>query len=103
MSQNPDDAKAGGVDSAKASCQFTLPFSGSAQDFVNKARQKVQGAGGTFNGNTSNGSFSVPIPIVGSVEGNYQINGQQVSINITKKPFVISCSAIESYVRSQIG
>lgn len=105
MSSDPDNTQAAGVgasDPAEAACHFKLSFSGSAQDLVNKARQKVQGAGGTFNGDASSGSFSVPIPL-GHVEGNYQISGQTLTVNITKKPFFIPCGAIESFIKKQIG
>ena len=78
-------------------CNFDLPFTGSASGFVDKIKNKIEGAGGTFNGNESNGTFSVATPI-GGIEGNYSVNGQAAAINITQKPFLLSCKAIEKYV-----
>lgn len=105
MSSSPDKAQTAGAgvsDLAAAACHFKVSFSGSAQDLVDRARQKVQGAGGTFDGDAGSGSFSVPTPL-GHVQGDYQISGQALTVNITKKPFLIPCSAIESYVKSRLG
>jgi hypothetical protein len=42
--------------------------------------------------------LSVPIPVLGSISGTYQVNGQVMTIGVTSKPFVISCSQIQNYV-----
>ena len=82
-------------------CNFTITFTGSAADFVNTIRNKILDAGGTFHGDETNGEFSVPTP-VGKIEGNYYIHGNDVTINITKKPFLVSCDAIEEYIKNSL-
>lgn len=85
-----------------ADCNFSIGFTGSASDIIAKVQQQIQQQGGTFNGDTSSGSFSVKV--VGStIAGSYTVSGQQINIEITDKPFFISCSQIEGFLRSQIG
>jgi len=54
-------------------CNFTITFQGSAGDFVAKAKAKVEENNGTFDGDTSSGSFDVPTPI-GHISGDYSIS-----------------------------
>jgi len=80
-------------------CSFDITIDGSVDVFVNKARTEVNGAGESFNGNSSSGSFNVPIPF-SQIAGSYTIIGQIATVTITSKPFVISCSAIEDYIEA---
>jgi len=82
-------------------CTFTITFQGSAADFVAGAKTKVEANNGTFDGDTSSGTFDVPTP-VGHISGDYTIDGQQITINIAQKPFIISCNAIENYINQNI-
>ncbi len=81
-------------------CNFKIEFKGTAAEAVARAKAGIEKAGGTFNGNTERGHFSIPSP---SIAGNYTIEGQVVNIMITKKPFYIPCSAIEAKLRELIG
>lgn len=75
-------------------CQFNIPFSGDGESLIKRAKQELSKAGGTFNGDAAQGNFEVKTP-VGSIEGNYNIAGQQIFISITDKPFFISCERIQ--------
>ncbi|WP_437680088.1 hypothetical protein [Sorangium sp. So ce131] len=77
---------------------FSVPFSGSSQDIVAKAKEAIEKAGGQFSGSEGNGNFSVPTP-AGTVKGTYAIAAQSFSVDITDKPFLVPGSAIESQVR----
>jgi hypothetical protein len=77
---------------------FDVTVSGDLQAAVDRARAKVTGAGGTFTGDTKSGSFSGPSG-VGTIEGKYSVSGQVVTVKVTKKPFIVPCSKIESTVR----
>lgn len=83
-------------------CNFSIPFSGSAQDVLNKAKAAVQSQGGTFNGDVSGGNFHVSV-FGNTIGGTYAVTGQNLDINITDKPFLIPCSTIEGYLKNQIG
>lgn len=82
-------------------CEFSLPFSGNAEAVLAKARKAVEGQGGNFNGDTTGGSFSVSV-FGNKIVGDYTVNGQNLLINVTDKPFMIPCSAIEGFLKNQV-
>ena len=85
-----------------AACNFSIPFSGSAHDVLNKAKSSVQSQGGNFNGDETVGAFDVSV--FGSIiKGSYSVSGQNLDIVIDSKPFLIPCSTIESFLKNQIG
>ena len=84
-----------------AKCNFSISFSGSAQEVFNKAKAAVEKQGGTFTGNEQGGSFS--INVFGDISGTYAISEQRLEIAIEDKPMMIPCGAIENVLKSQIG
>lgn len=85
-----------------AACNFTIPFSGAPQDVLRKAQSAVQQQGGTFNGDTNSGDFHVSV-FGNTIKGSYTVEGQSLEIVIDSKPFLIPCSTIEGFLKSQIG
>lgn len=83
------------------SCKFKIPFSGSAEQVLNRARTAVEGQGGTFSGNESSGSFQVSV--MGTIIGNYTVNGNELEIDIDSKPMFVSCGMIEGFLKSKLG
>ncbi|WP_437489591.1 hypothetical protein [Sorangium sp. So ce1014] len=81
---------------------FSVPFSGTSQDIVAKAKAAIEKAGGKFSGNEGKGDFSVPTP-AGTVKGTYSVAAQSFSVDITDKPFIVPGSTIESEVRKFLG
>ncbi len=75
-------------------CQFSIPFSGDSETLIKRVKQETERAGGAFSGDSQSGNFGVKTAL-GSIEGNYQIAGQEISIAITDKPFFISCERIQ--------
>jgi hypothetical protein len=75
-------------------CQFSLPFQGDPQSLLQRAQIEITKAGGAFNGDNMQGSFRAKSPL-GSVEGSYEVVGQQIVLTISKKPFLLSCRKIE--------
>jgi hypothetical protein len=82
-------------------CDFSIPFSGSAEDVYNKAKAAVERQGGLFNGDAVSGSFS--INVFGTISGSYTVSGSQLNIVIEDKPMMIPCSAIENVLKNQIS
>lgn len=82
-------------------CDFSIPFSGNAESILEKARSAVQSQGGDFTGDTSSGNFNVSV-FGNKIVGNYAVSGQTLNINITDKPFMVPCSAIESFLKGQL-
>ena len=84
-----------------AACNFSIPFSGSPEDVLAKARRAVQGQGGNFDGDTSSGNFHVTV-FGNTIAGSYTVAGQNLDIVIDSKPFLLPCNAIEGFLKSQI-
>ena len=82
-----------------AMCQFNLSFSGDVESLLKRAKQEIERAGGNLEGDFTQGSFKAKTPI-GSVSGSYEIEGQQISLAIAKKPMLISCKRIEKELTS---
>jgi hypothetical protein len=83
-------------------CNFSLPFTVTAAALVAYMQTEVQNKGGTFSGDVNSGNFSVPVPAFGSISGTYAIWGQMLFIDISSKPFVVTCNEIENYVASHM-
>ena len=83
-----------------AACNFSIGFEGSPATIFNKAKAAVEKQGGTFTGDEASGSFS--IQVFGTISGTYTVSGQQLQIEITDKPMMIPCAAIENALKSQI-
>lgn len=85
-----------------SSCNFSIPFSGPAEKVFNKARSAVESQGGNFSGNTEAGKFDVSV-FGNNVAGSYSLSGQLLNIVIDSKPFLVPCSAIESFLKNQVS
>ena len=78
-----------------------IPFEGEAEKIMAKTRSAVVAQGGKFEGDASTGNFDVSV-FGNSVAGSYNVSGQMLNIIIDSKPFMIPCSAIESFLKNQI-
>jgi hypothetical protein len=75
-------------------CQFSLPIQGDPQSLLSRAESEILRTGGAFNGDAVQGTFRAKSPL-GSIEGAYQVVGDQIALTISKKPFLLSCRKIE--------
>lgn len=82
-------------------CNFSIPFSGSAEDVFSKAKAAVEKQGGNFSGDVNSGNFN--INVFGTISGSYAVSGNQLNIVIEDKPMMIPCSAIENVLKNQIS
>ena len=84
-----------------AACTFTIPFSGAADAVLEKAKRAVEKQSGTFSGDTTAGNFSVSF-FGQEIIGGYTVVANDLNIAIDSKPFMVPCSAIESFLKSQV-
>ena len=82
-------------------CKFSIPFTSGPAALVQRASVAINQAGGTFTGDDTSGEINVRTPI-GLVVGSYNISGQEIQIQIIKKPFLLSCRRIENELRNAI-
>lgn len=73
--------------------QFTVKYPGDKSELLNKIRSTV-GSKGTLDGNEQKGNFEGSTP-VGSFEGSYVIAGDDITVTIDKKPFLVSNGRIQ--------
>lgn len=85
-----------------SACNFIIPFQGEAEKVLIKARFAVESQGGTFTGDTKSGDFNVSV-MGNGIAGSYTVAGQDMNIIITSKPFMVPCSMIEGFLKSQIS
>ncbi len=84
-----------------SACNFIIPFSGNAADTLNKAKNAVEKQTGHFTGDTEQGQFDVSF-FGQEIRGSYTVTGNDLNIVIDVKPFMVPCSAIESFLKSQV-
>lgn len=84
-----------------SACNFTISFSGTANEIVDKARGAVESQDGYFEGNTSTGSFKLSV-FGNDIAGSYNIQQQDLNIIIDSKPFLVPCSVIEGFLKKQV-
>lgn len=82
-------------------CNFSIPFSGTPGDVLNRAKSAVKSQGGGFRGDEKSGAFDISV-MGSSIRGSYQVVGQELNITIDTKPFLIPCNTIESFLRAQL-
>ena len=68
---------------------------------ISKIKDLIQKEGGSFNGDTEKGSISLG-SLMGTVKGNYVVNGNVCVLEITDKPFVATQGFIESKIREAL-
>lgn len=83
-------------------CKFSIPFSGSADQILAKAKSAVEGQGGKFEGDTNSGNFDVSV-FGSTIGGSYTVTGQELNLVISDKPFLIPCSTIEGFLKNKIA
>ena len=71
------------------------------EELVNKIKDYIQQENGTFSGDTENGSISIKT-LLGTVKGNYVVNGNECVLEITDKPFLVPWETIESRIREAL-
>lgn len=84
-----------------SACNFNIPFTGEPSIVLDKAKSAVEKQGGHFTGNTQQGNFNVTF-FGQEIKGSYTVLGNELLIDIESKPFMVPCSAIESFLKSQV-
>jgi hypothetical protein len=80
--------------------QFSVNYPGDKAQLVNKLKGMV-GNMGQVNGDENSGSFRGNTPL-GGFEGSYRIQGNDIIVNIDKKPFLVSTDRIKEEFQKAI-
>ena len=81
---------------------FEVPFKGSAESIIAKAKSTIENANGIMNGDKESGDFNIGTK-VGKVEGSYLVKNQNLVVTITKKPIIAPASMIEDALRKYLA
>ena len=84
-----------------ANVNFKIPYAGSPKELLSVVKKTITKYNGTLDGDVHEGSFVMPVGI-GNVEGNYTIANSEISINITKKPLIVTGKMIENQLRKHM-
>ena len=85
-----------------SACNFTIPFTKSVTEILEKAKKTIESQSGNFTGDENAGNFDVNI-FGNTVIGSYTVIGQNLNIDITEKPFLVPCNMIESYLKNNLN
>ncbi|MFN8622333.1 MAG: hypothetical protein U0869_16495 [Chloroflexota bacterium] len=67
-----------------------------------RVKREIEAHGGTVTGNPTAMRVKVPTPI-GSVEGNVDVVApNRVSIEVTRKPLVVSCGMVRDKIKEYV-
>ena len=67
-----------------------------------KAKNVVESQGGIFTGDAHSGNFTIEV-FGNKIAGDYTMTGNDLTINITDKPFFVPCATIESMLKSKLA
>ncbi len=74
----------------------------SADEVFTKAKNVVESQGGIFTGDAHSGNFTIEV-FGNKIAGDYTMTGNDLTINITDKPFFVPCATIESMLKSKLA
>jgi len=78
---------------------FTVQIKDEISEVLKKIESEILRSGGSFQGNSENGSFDVK-SLLGTIKGEYCcISGNEIKITIKDKPFILGHGIIEAEVR----
>lgn len=83
-------------------CNINIPFAGTAQAILIKAKSAIESQNGIFKGDENSGEFEVTV-FANTIKGNYTVNGNVLNLVITHKPFFVPCSTIENILLKEIS
>ena len=84
-----------------AECSFKFKLETDRAEAVEKVKTTIETEGGEFSGDENKGTFSLPTP-VGVIEGSYQVEVDELKIDISKKPSFLPCSMMETELKKRL-
>lgn len=83
-------------------CNFPIEYPRPKDEMVVQLKAAIESqTNGIFQGDTSSGSFSFTAKGF-DLAGSYSIRGDIIDVNISKKPWLLSCGKIESEIRKYL-
>lgn len=83
------------------SCTFNLPINGTPEAFEQKVKAAVEKVGGQLTQDNGLAVFTINTP-VGRVVGSYALQGNEAKVDISDKPFFLSCEKIKEVLENYL-
>ena len=77
---------------------FSMPLKDDPAALVERARKLAEDTGAEFGGDATSGHFAAK-----GVEGEYVVEGDSITVTVTRKPMVAPWSLVESKVKEFFG
>ena len=84
-----------------AECSFTYKLTVPRAELLQEIKKLVQDFKGEFQGDEQTGNFQVDI-MMGKLVGQYQVEGDQVRIDILEKPFLVGSGIINQTIKEYL-
>ncbi len=84
-----------------STCNISIPFTGSAETILSKAKKFIESQSGNITGDTLQGDFDLSV-FGNAIAGSYTTEDQTLNLLITDKPFMVPCSMIESMLKQKL-
>jgi hypothetical protein len=81
--------------------QLTFQLSVPATEILHQMQKLAQEYEGQFQGDEKSGHVSLNI-FIGIIEGNYTVNGDNLTLTITKKPFLVGYETIRATIKEHL-
>ncbi|MBM4287391.1 MAG: hypothetical protein FJ135_04435 [Deltaproteobacteria bacterium] len=82
-------------------CLLTFQMTVPADELLRRIAKLTQEYQGRLQGDEKSGTFSLNF-VLGSIEGDYNVEGEQLLLNITKKPFLLGCDTINATIKEYL-
>jgi hypothetical protein len=80
---------------------LTFQIQAPTAELLSQVQKLAQEFGGQFQGDEQSGRVALP-SILGTIESDYTVEGDQLYLTITKKPFLIGYETISSLIREYV-
>lgn len=83
-------------------CDFDIQLKDSPEAFLGRAQSLAQKLNGSVDGDIAKGAFHLSTPF-GKVEGSYMVSDAIVHIDISEKPFFMTCDSVAELMRGKLA
>ena len=82
--------------------QLTFQLKVPAAELLGQIQKLAKDYNGQLQGDDKSGHVSLKI-LIGTIEGDYTINGDQLTLNVTKKPFLVGYQTISATIKEYLS
>lgn len=82
-------------------CLFVFPLQLPPEELLGQIKKLAEEYQGTLDGDEKSGRLAFQ-SLLGSIEGHYNIEGETLQLNITKKPFLVGCGTIQATIQEYL-